>query len=1033
MGVLFMKKKNTNKPKFSAASQSENPLISVCMIAKNEEKYIDQCLSSVKPIADEIIFVDTGSTDKTVEIARKYTDKIYLHPWNDSFSEARNHYLKYAKGEWIFQIDADEELFKEDIPKVRKAVMDECIDAVVIPIVSTARKGRSKAVHNVERIFRNNGIIHYEGRVHNRIVGTTSAKFAPIRLLHYGYDIMESDTGKKFERTVNLLKKDLEDKPDNPATHHYLSCSYLSRKMDSEAMEHALKAISLADLHNIQDVMFLWTHYNLSLAYYRTGNLKMSREVAMSGLKKYPDHIDSHFMMIVISFDQKFWKDLVYHADRYLRLVEVMNADPAHFGTLVTCSLNEEWNIHVLMGIARAELGQDVNSQNSFEKAINSAPEPFIALRAIGIYFNNKHFFAKALIYLEKARQLNSNDETVNNLLAKISNTTEREQIGPTISCCMIVKNEEAFLGACLESIKDFVDEIIVVDTGSTDGTVDIARVFTEKVYFHPWNNSFSEARNQAMSYATGDWILTIDADEELVAGAGTLLRQAVREAGSADAILANVISIYSGGQKTARHNSERLLRNNGVIHYEGSVHNQVTGVTQRMMSKIELMHYGYNVEEKKANEKFLRTVELLKHQVHEKPDDPRPHHYLGTSYLSRGMLKESAEESTLAIRLAESQRNNDAVYLATHHNAARAFFSLRDLNNARHYSLNALKIFPDHLDSLYMMALLSAEEKQWEDALHYGLRFLELRDDYENNLEKSDIILNATIKDGGTINLIVGHAYYARKNEDSMYMHYQNAYDLSEDNKWQAWWNIGIFHMDRSGDLMLSRKYLDLALGAAPAERAVWYMLAKWNGKTGNDREEKNCLARVFELGSQDVMVLNRLAALSLAAGDLAIATQALDALLNIDSQNYSALCSLGFLHRRQNALDLAMEAFSKAIEVNPQEAEPWFNLGEIALHLGQLDNARHFFEHASKLGKEMLKALLYLCEIELRQDRIVEFVNWCDLLMKELHLNRDRTINSIADLSIIMHEIKVALIHNNALSDQATNVLSLLPGSRH
>jgi glycosyltransferase involved in cell wall biosynthesis/Tfp pilus assembly protein PilF len=1027
-----MKNKKRNKSTITYVKQSEKPLISVCLIARNEEKYIDQCLSSVKPIADEIIFVDTGSTDKTVEIAGKYTDKIYFHQWNDSFSEARNHYLKYAKGDWIFQIDADEELVKEDIQIVRKAVQEKNIDAVMIQIINTSREGNSKGIFNVERIFRNNGTIHYEGRVHNRVVGITSAKVYPIRFIHYGYDISGNNAGKKFERTASLLKKDLEDNPDNPATHHYLSCSYLSRGMYQETIKHGLKAINLAEVRNSRDMMFLWTHYNLSLAYYRSDNLIIAREMAVNALKKYPDHIDSHFMMIVICFDQKSWKDLIYHADRYLQLVDNLNADSSKFGNLITCSLNEEWNMHVLTGIAAVELGRMVNSQKSFEKAIQSAPEPFIALRAIGIYYYNKNLTATSLLYLEKAHQLNSNDETVNNLIAKISHKTEEYEKEPAISCCMIVKNEEVFLGACLESVKDFVDEIIVVDTGSTDNTVDIAGRYTKKVYFHPWNNSFSEARNQAMSYATGDWILTIDADEELVAGSGALLRQAVRKAGSADAICANVISVYSGGRKTARHNSERILRNNGIIHYEGSVHNRVTGVTQLKMSKIELMHYGYNVEEKKANEKFLRTAELLKKQIRETPDDPMPHHYLGTSYLSRAMHKECVEESTLAIRLAESQGNKDSIYLSTRHNAAIAFFHLGDLKNARDYSLQCLKKYSDHLDSLYMMILLSAEERNWDDVLHYGFRFLELRDYYENNPERTGVILNATLREGGSVNLLVGHAYHALKNDASMYKHYENAYHMSED-KWQGYWNIGIFHMDRSGDLRLSRQYLDLALEEAPEEPSIWYMLAKLNSKTKNDKDEKYCLSRVFELGSQDVMVLNRLAALSLASEDLTTASQALDTLLKIDHQNYSALCSFGLLYRRQNSPDLAMEAFSKAIEINPRESAAWLHLGEIALQLGQFDNAKLFFERVCNLGKGMLKALLYLCEIELRQDRIVEFISWCDLLMKELHLNRDRTLNSVEDLCGIFHEINIALIKDSDLSAQVSNILSLLPGGRH
>ncbi len=1026
-----MKKKKKAKTTITTLKQSVRPLISVCMIAKNEEKYIEQCLRSVKPVADEIIFVDTGSTDRTVDIARKYTDKIYFHPWNDNFSEARNQAMHYAKGDWILTIDADEELVKEDIPNVLNAVQEAGIDAIVAQVVSAAHRGRSKAVHNSERILRNNGVIHYEGRVHNRVVGVTSPKIYPLRILHYGYDIMEGDTGKKFERTVSLLKKDLEDSPDNPATHHYLSCSYLSLGMYEETIEHGLKATRLAEAKNNQDMLFLWTYYNLSLAYYRSNNLNIAKDMAIGALKKCPHHIDSHFMMIMICFDEKCWKDLIYHADRYLQLVDNLNTDPAKFGNLITCSLNEEWNMHVLTGIACAELGQAANSQRSFEKAIQSAPEPFIALRAIGIYSYNKNDMAKSLVYLEKARQLNSNDETVNKLLANISNKTEKDQEAPTISCCMIVRDEEAFLEACLKSVKDYVDEIIIVDTGSIDKTVDIARRYTEKVFFHPWENSFSEARNHAMSYATGDWIFTIDADEELVAGSGELLRQAVREAASADAIYASVISIYSGGRKTARHNSQRILRNNGVIHYEGSVHNRVIGVQQSIMSQIELMHYGYNVEEKKANEKFLRTVELLKMQIREKPDDPRLHHYLGNSYVARGMYKEGMEESTLAIRLAENQGNEDALYLSTHYNAAFAFCHLGEFKDARDHSLRALKKFPDHLDSLYIMTITSAGEKQWNDVLHYGLRFLELRDDYENDPEKAGVIINTTLGEGHKLHLLVGHAYHALNNDASMAMHYQAAYRMSED-KWQTWWRIGIFHLDHSGDLRLARRYLDIALEEAPDEPQVWYMLAKWNSRTENCKDEKRCLSRLFELGSQDVMALTRLADLSISTDDLTTAHQALNALMKIDPQNHAALCNLGLLYRRQNDLDRAMESFGKAIEINPQGAAPWLHLGEISMQLGQFDNARPFFERVHNLEKGMLKSLLYLCEIELRQNRIVDFIRWCDLILKELRLNRERNIDKVEDMSGILHEINNALMHNSDLSTQVSNLSSLLPSSR-
>src|SRR3989338_64847 len=82
--------------------------ISVCMIVKNEQQYLQQCLESVKNVADEIIIVDTGSTDNTKQIARQFTDNIYDFAWIDDFSAARNFSLSKAAKEWIFVIDADE-------------------------------------------------------------------------------------------------------------------------------------------------------------------------------------------------------------------------------------------------------------------------------------------------------------------------------------------------------------------------------------------------------------------------------------------------------------------------------------------------------------------------------------------------------------------------------------------------------------------------------------------------------------------------------------------------------------------------------------------------------------------------------------------------------------------------------------------------------------------------------------------------------------------------------------------------------------
>ncbi|MBI2656740.1 glycosyltransferase family 2 protein, partial [Candidatus Woesearchaeota archaeon] len=110
----------------------QNPTISLCMIAKNEEKFLEQCLNSVKDIVDEIIIVDTGSTDKTKDIAKKFNAKVYDFKWIDDFSAARNESIKHAAKDWILVLDADEILDEEGRKAIRELVNNKENDAYLL-------------------------------------------------------------------------------------------------------------------------------------------------------------------------------------------------------------------------------------------------------------------------------------------------------------------------------------------------------------------------------------------------------------------------------------------------------------------------------------------------------------------------------------------------------------------------------------------------------------------------------------------------------------------------------------------------------------------------------------------------------------------------------------------------------------------------------------------------------------------------------------------------------------------------------------
>ena len=161
--------------------------ISLCMIAKNEEKFLEQCLNSVKGLVDEIIIVDTGSSDKTKEIAAKFTDKIYDFEWCNDFSAARNKSLRYAASDWIFVLDADETIAKEDHSKIKSVI--NSTDAVGFLITQRNYTDESHAAEWISakndkyteskiatgwfpipiiRLFKNSKNVVYTGPVHEK-------------------------------------------------------------------------------------------------------------------------------------------------------------------------------------------------------------------------------------------------------------------------------------------------------------------------------------------------------------------------------------------------------------------------------------------------------------------------------------------------------------------------------------------------------------------------------------------------------------------------------------------------------------------------------------------------------------------------------------------------------------------------------------------------------------------------------------------------------------------------------------------------
>ncbi|MDO8740585.1 MAG: polysaccharide deacetylase family protein [Candidatus Woesearchaeota archaeon] len=207
------------------------PTLSACMIVKNEENVIKRCLDSIKDIADEIIVVDTGSEDKTIEIAESFGAKIIKHEWKNDFSEARNAYLQSAASDWILTIDADEVIDRKDLLNIKRIMEFEDFDAFRLMLfnysnnendvgwvkLSEKREGYSGYLPiELARLFRNNKKYRYEGAVHEAIENSimkNKGRISSIDIPIHHFGGFDETLKEKQLKYLEYSKKRLEKNP----------------------------------------------------------------------------------------------------------------------------------------------------------------------------------------------------------------------------------------------------------------------------------------------------------------------------------------------------------------------------------------------------------------------------------------------------------------------------------------------------------------------------------------------------------------------------------------------------------------------------------------------------------------------------------------------------------------------------------------------------------------------------------------------------------------------------------------------------
>ncbi len=220
-----------------------NPELSVCMIVRNEAHQLADALENFRSFADEIVVVDTGSTDDTHDLARKYTDRVFTFPWCDDFSAARNHSLTHATGRYVLWMDADDRVDSRMAERLvdLKRVFDGK-SAFYFILQDMSASGPSCSFHQLRCAPRLDHV-RFRGRIHERlgIQGLTPLT-VDIVIQHHGY-INQKVHRAKVERNLALLEKELLDGNDDAYIHYYLSLTYEGLEQHGKSIGHMRRAL----------------------------------------------------------------------------------------------------------------------------------------------------------------------------------------------------------------------------------------------------------------------------------------------------------------------------------------------------------------------------------------------------------------------------------------------------------------------------------------------------------------------------------------------------------------------------------------------------------------------------------------------------------------------------------------------------------------------------------------------------------------------------------------------------------------------
>jgi tetratricopeptide (TPR) repeat protein len=570
--------------------------------------------------------------------------------------------------------------------------------------------------------------------------------------------------------------------------------------------------------------------------------------------------------------------------------------------------------------------------------------------------------------------------------------TVEVAPAKPRLSIVMIAKNEEKFLRECLESVKAFADEIVLVDTGSTDKTVEIAKEFGAVIGNFEWCDDFAAARNAALDLATGTWGMWLDADERVCPNQADAVRKLV-ESSPADVggYMISLRNLMTGGPNPdiVYHRACRMFRLGDNIRFEGRIHEQNVRNLQEAGYRIEdcgltIDHLGYAAEVMDERNKHERFITMLQREVEENPDSfYRTFHLfnLGNALYTRGDMASSIRWFAMA---DESPDPTEEYTVMLYTQWATALYSTGQPGEALKACDRAQSIGISHpsIDFVRGHACLHMKEykasERWfrqslqrgaigdfsrvgDDAVYgfkgyYGLALaLTGQDNYEEAITSCQAALRE--KPNFTdARYLMGNSYLKLGRGEEAARELTQVLAESPDHELAiAELGMSLFELDRFSEAIES---LRKASARQTNSAAVWQRYALCCEHLDLMSEARTAFERVRTLLPRSAEVQINLGRVYAALGESALAAAAFSRAIQLDPTDANAFLNAGDLLYRLGDYKQAADALHAGLRLNPANANGLFVLGNCYYHLGQLDAARGLFEGALELSPNYAEA---------------------------------------------------------------------------